>query len=66
MGLWNSPDIFQEKMNDLLDSLDTVRVYKSHGKTTSQDSKKSSPIYDRQDLKSTLRNPILVPKKWNT
>jgi transposase InsO family protein len=27
MGLCNSPDIFQEKMNDLLDGLDTVRVY---------------------------------------
>jgi hypothetical protein len=27
MGLCNSLDIFQEKMNDLLDGLDTVRVY---------------------------------------
>jgi hypothetical protein len=27
MGLCNSPDIFQEKMNDLLDGLDTARVY---------------------------------------
>jgi hypothetical protein len=27
MGLCNSPDIFQEKMNDLLDGLDAVRVY---------------------------------------
>ena len=27
MGLCNSPDIFQEKMNNLLDGLDTVRVY---------------------------------------
>jgi hypothetical protein len=28
MGLCNSPDIFQEKMNDLLDGLlDTMRVY---------------------------------------
>ena len=27
MGLCNSPDIFQEKMADLLDGLDTVRVY---------------------------------------
>jgi hypothetical protein len=27
MSLCNSPDIFQEKMNDLLDGLDTVRVY---------------------------------------
>jgi hypothetical protein len=26
MGLCNSPDIFQEKMNDLLDGLDTARV----------------------------------------
>jgi hypothetical protein len=27
MGLCNSPDIFQEKMNDLLDGLDTIQVY---------------------------------------
>jgi hypothetical protein len=27
MGLCNSPDIFQEKMNDLLNGLDTVRAY---------------------------------------
>jgi hypothetical protein len=27
MGLCNSPDIFQEKMNNLLDGLDAVRVY---------------------------------------
>ncbi len=27
MGLCNSPDIFQEKMTELLNGLDTVRVY---------------------------------------
>ena len=27
MGLYNSPDIFQEKMSELFVSLDTVRVY---------------------------------------
>ena len=27
MGLCNSPDIFQEKMNELFDGLDTIRVY---------------------------------------
>ena len=27
MGLCNSPDIFQEKMSELLIGLDTVRVY---------------------------------------
>jgi hypothetical protein len=27
VGLYNSRDIFQEKMNDLLDGLDTMRVY---------------------------------------
>ena len=27
MGLCNSPDIFQEKMSELLTGLDTVRVY---------------------------------------
>ena len=27
MGLCNSPDIFQEKMSELLAGLDTVRVY---------------------------------------
>jgi hypothetical protein len=27
MGLGNSPDIFQETMSDLLEGLDTVRVY---------------------------------------
>ena len=43
LGLFNSPNIFQEKMNDLLDGID---------------SKMSSPVCDKQDLKSTLRNPI--------
>jgi hypothetical protein len=40
MGLCNSPDIFQEKMSELLDGLDTVRCYieyppcdQGHGKT---------------------------------
>ena len=27
MGLCNSPDIFQEKMNELFDGLDHVRAY---------------------------------------
>ena len=27
MGLWNSPDIFQEKMSELFVGLDTVHVY---------------------------------------
>ena len=27
MGLWNSTDIFQEKMSELFVGLDTVRVY---------------------------------------
>jgi hypothetical protein len=55
MGLCNSPDIFQEKMNDLLDGLDTVQVYiddilhvtKGCGKIILRDWKKCSAGYKR-------------------
>jgi hypothetical protein len=62
-------------MNDLLDGLETVRVYIDDilhvTKGTWEDRLKGleevfKRLQNRQDLKSTPRNPILVLTKWNT
>ena len=80
MRLCNSPNIFQEKMNDLLNGLDTVRVYIDDilhvTKGTWEDhltglekvfSCLRQRVCDKQDLKkSMLGNPISAPTKWNT
>jgi hypothetical protein len=64
MGSCNSPDIFQEEMNDLLDGPGTARVCIDgilHVTTGSLEDhseglKKSFAAFDRQDQKSTPRN----------
>ena len=73
MGLCNSPDIFQEKMNKLFAGFEYVRAYidnlllvtKGSFEDHLQDLDTVLENLETAGLKLTPQNQILLPTSWN-